>query len=1178
MKKSVGRWLLLVFFLLQGHNYAGADDTCSFGVTTNNVAPNVVLYIDNGAEMEQVTWHSGFDNLINYTPSGTVDVVKSGVATGTGFYNANGYAVYLTGNKYYLVPIGADFLLDTSTATRLQGNVDAGNTPRWQINGRTIYLPPVAQTVEIDGAIDNATNLRYSKNYLNWLFYSSAADPKSYPAVSTVDNGTDLSDKSRFYWAKRAMISVMKNTANKVYFAIFYFTNDDGATQKQPLKLALVTPLATLPADNVLTPEFVNNINGMRTTNYSPLAEGLATVGDYFNSAESHLESLSCAKNFIIVITPGLSSKDLGNKMGASTDEPDTLADYDQDGAGIGEGFIKVDNTKNGKDDDGDGFIDEADESITYSIPKNLEGSTYLDDVAYFLNTHDIGYPPGYQNIFTYTIGFMGGEISNRFLINTSNNGNGYKNLYNTNDPNYGKYHFAAAKPDDLAQGLTSAINSILERTNAFAAPVVPVSRSISGNTIYMSFFTPSATSNFWQGNVVKFGLNKDLEIVDKNGNLVTDPGGAIKETAVPFWATVDWADITKDNAILNTARKIYTYLGTTTSLAASANEFTPTNAALTAAVLGSPTHTNTQIINYVRGADVFDADMDTNLTENRAFITGDVLHSEPLVVPFIHSSGTLALSDITGSFQDNEVIQSKGGGYATVNGTLSGGQLSYDTLKVQFLVGEQLTGLTSGATATISAVPDVTMIFYGANDGMLHAVRDTDGSEAWGFIPPNQLARLKLMVESTSHQYYVDASIRKYLYDVNGNGFLDLADGDKVILVAGERKGSTGYFALDVTNPEAPIFLWRINRTSDLAYAPPNYVISQLGESWSEPRFGKVKTSAVDTTGTPVFVIGGGYNSTNAFGKAVLVINALTGQPVKIFENAGVGTSTSGMNYSIPSAVRTMDMDRNGFIDKLYVGDMGGQVWRIGRFSDGAGTPLGFPAANENIHDWQGQMIFSAGCNEASCTDTIDNNSNGLLNEWRRFFYQPEVTREASYDLVFIGSGDRENPCALSTLDEMYAIKDDHSLLPVSAAWTRSDLTDITNYAAVLPNQKGWLLSLASGEKVLAESTVFAGVLYFTTFTPNNDPCLPGGLATLYGVQYTTGAAGADFNEDGTLERSIVIGGGIPSRPVIVISDTAAKLFASVGSVEGSTVSGSPSYSVTGGGERKLMWWREGN
>jgi hypothetical protein len=183
-----------------------------------------------------------------------------------------------------------------------------------------------------------------------------------------------------------------------------------------------------------------------------------------------------------------------------------------------------------------------------------------------------------------------------------------------------------------------------------------------------------------------------------------------------------------------------------------------------------------------------------------------------------------------------------------------------------------------------------------------------------------------------------------------------------------------------------------------------------------------------------------------------------------------------------------------------------------------------------------------------------VDNNGNGLIDEWRRFFYPPTVALEVGHDLVLMGSGDRENPCHWHTADEVYAIRDDHSLqpniLPPPTAWTRSDLTDVTNFAPVDPARKGWLLRLNPGEKVLAEGTVFYGVYYFTTFTPNNDPCLPGGLATLYAVDYRNAGAVLDFDE-GTegLERGLVIGGGIPSRPVIVISDRAVGMFTSVGS-----------------------------
>ncbi|MDA3834783.1 MAG: PilC/PilY family type IV pilus protein, partial [Spirochaetales bacterium] len=574
-------------------------------------------------------------------------------------------------------------------------------------------------------------------------------------------------------------------------------------------------------------------------------------------------------------------------------------------------------------------------------------------------------------------------------------------------------------------------------------APVVPVTRTTSGDKIYLSFFKPSSGA-FWQGNVVKFGLNTDNEIVDSTGALATNPNGSLKETAEPYWSTLDWADTTKANGVLYSARNIYTYLGGGSALTA----FTSTNIT-DPAVLGTPTHTVDEIIDYVRGKDTF-------TSENREFITGDVLHSEPLVYEYVFAGSTR------------------------------------------------------------------TMIYFGANDGMLHAVNDADGTEAWGFIPPHQLPRLKDMLEGTEHLYFVDATPAIYHNDINGDKVID--SGEQVILVCGERKGSNGYFALDVTNPDTPTYLWRINQTAVDSYTPLT-VIPELAESWSVPTFGRVKTSAdADDPGTAVFFIGGGYDSTNAYGKAVLVINALTGAVEKKFD--------TGMAYSIPSDVRIIDINDDGFVDKAYVGDTGGYMWRLGKFTalDGT-TPLVFPNTDPDITNWTAQIIFDAGSD-------------------KKFFYPPSVTLERGYDLVFNGTGDREDPCNATTDDLVFTVKDTHALVPSVLTPTDLYVIDVTDTAAVgytIPDldgsDSGWVYNLGTGEKMLAEGTVFYKAYYFTTFTPNDDVCVPGGRAKLYALNYKTGAAVYDWGP------SLEIGGGIPSEPVLVVSDDDQKLFISVGS-----------------------------
>jgi type IV pilus assembly protein PilY1 len=266
-------------------------------------------------------------------------------------------------------------------------------------------------------------------------------------------------------------------------------------------------------------------------------------------------------------------------------------------------------------------------------------------------------------------------------------------------------------------------------------------------------------------------------------------------------------------------------------------------------------------------------------------------------------------------------------------------------------------------------------------------------------------------------------------------------------------------------------------------------------------------------------------------------------------------------MNYSVPSTVRLIDENNNGFVDKVYVGDMGGQMWRFGQFTtDSAGNPLTFPESDENINNWTGLVLFRAP------TYVVDSTT-----YTRKFFYPPSVTLEKGYDLVFMGTGDRESACSTTTgADRIYAVKDTHG----STTLTETNLVDVTDTAATPPDlddttgdvdmnneyDQGWYIRLvdesgsAVGEKVLAQGTVFYKTFYITTFTPNDDPCLPGGAGKLYALNYLTGGAvlfvGNDIDGDGIddLTRSVMIGGGIPSRPVMVIHKKDQDLLISVG------------------------------
>ena len=1205
MKKTTRNLFFVFFFvcsliLFKNISYASGD-SCMFEVTEDQMPPKVVLLLDNGVAMAHAIWHDNFNNDIDFTPIvvSETDVVPGGAA-GNGFYNENGYGIFLTGGSYYLVPIGDDLKLDTSIRFEETGGKGSAT---WTINGKTITLPPKASSKADEyGVIDNAGFFRYSKNYLNWLFfYRTASDLNEDGVDELVYDDTALPDKSRFYYAKKALLTVGKLTANKAQFAIQAFTStSNGSSNIQPIG-NVVSSLGAFAEENILDPNYVNNINNLQTVIYSPLAEGLAATGGYIDSNSfGALDTTNyCEKVFVIVISPGMSSEDCDDSNQAI---PNPLKiDHDQDGTdghgidGPSQGTLTVDLTD-------------------HSILTAYNGSTYLDDVAHYFFTHDMRVSNdtmnGWQNVITYTVGFMVSAESRMYLINTSNNGNGLTNLDDSTHPEYGKYHFEAKTADGLSQAILDAVNAILSRPATFVAPVVPVTRTTSGDKIYMAFFIPTE-ENFWQGYVNKFGLNAQNEIIDKFGNPATWANGAMREEAVPYWSTKDWANTH------HTARNIYTYLGSKEKLTDSENHFNSTN--MTDLLLGYPNDITVngnpvdgidKVVNYVRGADVLDQDGDGDTTDNREFITGDVLHSEPAVFTYHYATD-----------------------------------------------------------------PSTTMVFFGANDGMLHAVLDqTDpdiaipnnethyGTEAWSFIPPDQLIRLKYMIERSSHLEYVDSSPKIYFHDEDKDGLVDPSAGDQVILVCGERRGGSRYFALDVTVPDDPKYMYSIGvgnqnaminfdhqnlpfevgnwvgnltdamyndyLSGDMTVPPfvrgkivsfiptdsgkgilelakiirhdgggfknddkltlwngtggfdnaadvkddelmPEVIIPELGESWSVPQFGLVKTSDSDgDDGTAVFFIGGGHSENNTTGNAVVAVNAFTGAVVRKFTAVNSYTidtsytTDTNSHYSVPSSVKVIDENDNGFVDKVYVGDLGGQLWRFGQVTiDSSGENLSFPYCDENINNWIGQILFSAP------TYIVDSTAYR-----RKFFYPPSVTLEHGYDLIFIGTGDREAACDTTAgADRIYSIKDTHG----STTLTEADLVNVTDPAAIVPNlddsngdvdlnyqyDQGWYIRLvdqsgiAVGEKVLAKSTVFYKTLYITTFTSNDHPCLPGGQGKLYALDYKTGGAvlflGSDIDGDGNadLTRSLSIGGGIPSKPVMVVTRTSRKLLVSIGS-----------------------------
>ena len=129
-------------------------------------------------------------------------------------------------------------------------------------------------------------------------------------------------------------------------------------------------------------------------------------------------------------------------------------------------------------------------------------------------------------------------------------------------------------------------------------------------------------------------------------------------------------------------------------------------------------------------------------------------------------------------------------------------------------------------------------LVLVGSNSGMLHAVRVSNGSEAWGFIPPNLLSSLKNVrlgvncvngncstpdPRKTASQFFVDSTVK--LMDVcNGNNCSTLADNWKTVAIVTFGEGGEGLMALDLTNHMNPVFMWAVLNETPHIYESPLY------------------------------------------------------------------------------------------------------------------------------------------------------------------------------------------------------------------------------------------------------------------------------------------------------------------------------------------------------------------
>lgn len=435
------------------------------------------------------------------------------------------------------------------------------------------------------------------------------------------------------------------------------------------------------------------------------------------------------------------------------------------------------------------------------------------------------------------------------------------------------------------------------------------------------------------------------------------------------------------------------------------------------------------------------------------------------------------------------------------------------------------------------------TYVYVGANDGMLHAFDATTepcepggrvackgpggGRELFGFVPNGVLSGLGALAlpdDGYKHRYYVDGQIA--VADVRRS------DGRWRTLLAGTTGGGgRSVFVLDVTDPgsfSANNVLWERNSSID----------HDIGHTYGKPLIVPLEN------GSWGVLFGNGYGG-NESDPSLYVLDAFTGAEIaKLTGDDGdpasrVPSLIGGINEWICSVtgilcakkadpfnglgqITAIDRDGNGKVDTVYGGDLQGNLWK---FDLSHGNEAAWEVAND------GSPLFVAEVDEVRQPIT-----GGIR----------VAAGPGTGVMVFFGTGrylfasDNTVPKA-PDLQSLYGIFDNGTpvengrgaLQPqaITGETTAAGGQRVRNLSRNLvryfgdASRRGWYIDLAvteadpddrdetrlvrRGERFIATPLIQSGRVFFTTYTPMEDSCNPGGVNFVYGLDLLSGAGG---------------------------------------------------------------------
>lgn len=423
--------------------------------------------------------------------------------------------------------------------------------------------------------------------------------------------------------------------------------------------------------------------------------------------------------------------------------------------------------------------------------------------------------------------------------------------------------------------------------------------------------------------------------------------------------------------------------------------------------------------------------------------------------------------------------------------------------------------------------------VLFGTTQGVLHVVKsgtqntqvtngndvaEGSGVEEFAFVP-------KEIIEKQKNGFFESMAMQKsangFYYGVDGpwtahtvyepNFYDTVVAGEKVArdglqvkansslshqyVYGGLRMGGRSYYGLNLSNMSKPKLMFHIDPDS----VTGGDALSYMGQSWSKPTVAYIKWNGQRKL---AMIVGGGYdikyenptftNSTSGAvkGNGVYIFDAENGKLLwwggSNATNAngtavgGAATKITDMVNSIPSRVKAVDRDGDGLVDHLYVGDLGGKIFRVDL------NPS--HKANDSSH----KFVLNA----FTFTDVKES---GKIPA--RFYEAPTFTihtdiKGKKFAVISLASGDRSSPLkSESSADDMILGFYDSGVTaatPVEGtAITLTNMNEIYKAGAAKDKTAGWYYRLPKTDskyqtRGLSEGVALDGDLYYSIFDPS--------------------------------------------------------------------------------------------